>query len=57
MKNWLDGCSQRAVVNGSMSKWIMHPDLGPAAQERHRTFGTDPEEGHKRNRRARAPVM
>ena len=35
----------------------MHPVLGPSTQEGHGVIGAGPEEGHKDDQRAGAPIL
>jgi len=43
--------------SGDISPGILHPDLGPSAQGRYGHVGSSPEEGHKSDLRAGAPLL
>ena len=48
---------QQVLCSGKTSPGVLHPALEPSAQEWHGAVGVGPEEGHKNDWRAGAPLL
>ena len=51
------GDSGSLLCSGKTPPGLLHPALEPSAQERHGPVGACPEEGHKNDLRAGAPLL
>jgi len=55
--NCVLGCIKRGVARREREVIVLCPGLGPPVQEGHGALGMGPEEGHKDDQRAGAPLL